>query len=119
VAGHVDEQLSALDENQQQDRFINARLPKPSMKYETIPIYNFSPSQAPQQRAYLLFERLFPKSSLGRTDIVRPLNVPSTELVDGFPCEDFGSLYNNGLKKRSHYEIPVAEFEGYQTKASR
>ncbi len=104
----------------QQDHLINTRLPKPSMKYETIPIYNFSPSQAPRrQEAYLLFERLFPNSSLGRTDTIRPLNVPSTELVDGFLREDFGSLYINGLKKRSHYEIPVAEFEVYQSEASR
>jgi hypothetical protein len=56
---------------------------------------------------------------LGRTDIIRPLNVPSTELVDGFLREDFGSLYINGLKKRCHYEIPVAEFEVYQSEASR
>jgi hypothetical protein len=33
----------------QQDHLINTRLPKPSMKYETIPIYNFSPLQAPQR----------------------------------------------------------------------
>jgi hypothetical protein len=113
VSGHVDKPQSALDENQQ-DCLINTRLPKPSMKYETIPIYNFSPSQAPQRQAYLLFEQLFPNSSLGGTDTIRPLNVPSTELVDGFLREDFGSLYINGLKKRSHYEIPVAEFEVYQ-----
>ncbi len=103
----------------QQDHLINTRLPKPSMKYETIPIYNFSPLQALRQQAYLLFERLFPNSSLGRTDTIRPLNVPSTELVDGFLREDFGSLYINGLKKRSHYEIPVAEFEVYQSEALR
>jgi hypothetical protein len=103
----------------QQDHLINTRLPKPSMKYETIPIYNFSPLQAPQRQAYLLFERLFPNTSLGRTDTIRPLNVPSTELVDGFLREDFGSLYINGLKKTSHYEIPVAEFEVYQSEASR
>jgi hypothetical protein len=103
----------------QQDHLINTRLPKPSMKYETIPIYNFSPLQAPRRQAYLLFERLFPNSSLGRTDTIGPLNVPSTELVDGFLREDFGSLmYINGLKKRSHYEIPVAEFEVYQSEAS-
>jgi hypothetical protein len=104
----------------QQDHLINTRLPKPSMKYDTIPIYNFSPLQAPRRQAYLLFERLFPNSSLGRTDTIRPLNVPSTERVDGFLLrEDFGSLYINGLKKRSHYEIPVAEFEVYQSEASR
>jgi hypothetical protein len=55
---------------------------------------------------------------LGRTDTIRPLNVPSKELVDGFLREDFGSLYINGLKKRSHYEISVAEFEVYQSEAS-
>jgi hypothetical protein len=114
----VDKPRSALDENQP-DHLINTRLPKSSMKYETIPVYNFLPSQAPQRQVYLLFERLFPNSSVGRTDTLRPLHVPSTELVDGFPRKDFGSLYINGLKKRSHYEIPVAEYEVYQDKASR
>jgi hypothetical protein len=56
---------------------------------------------------------------LGRPDTIRPLNVPSTELVDGFLREDFGSLYINGLKQRSHYEIPVAKFEVNQSEASR
>jgi hypothetical protein len=51
----VDKPRSALDENQP-DHLINTRLPKPSMKYETIPVYNFLPSQAPQRQAYLLFE---------------------------------------------------------------
>jgi hypothetical protein len=119
VAGHVDKLWSALDENQQ-DRLINTGLPnKPFMKYKTMPIYNFSPSQAPQRQAYLLFEPLLPNSSLGRTDTIRPLNVPSTELIDGFLRKYFGSLYINGLKKRSHHEIPVAEFEVYQTQTSR
>jgi hypothetical protein len=113
----VDKPRSALDENQP-DHLINTRLPKPSMKYENIPVYNFLPSQAPQRQTYLLFERLFPNSSLGRTDTLRPLHVPSTELVDGVLRKDFGSLYINGLKKRSHYEITVAEFEVYQDEAS-
>jgi hypothetical protein len=108
---------SDLDENQQ-DFLINPRLPKPTIMYETIPIYNFSPTQAPRRQAYLLFERLFPNSSLTRSDTMGPLNVPSTELVDGFLRKDFGFLYINGLKKRSHYEIPVADFEGYQSEAS-
>jgi hypothetical protein len=51
----VDKPRSALDENQP-DHLINTRLPKPSMKYETIPVYNFLPLHAPQRQAYLLFE---------------------------------------------------------------
>jgi hypothetical protein len=108
---------SSLNKNQQ-NTLINPRLHRPSMKYETILIYNFSPTQATRQREYLLFERLFPNSSLGRSDTMGPLNVPSSEFVDGFLHKDFGSLYINGLKKRSYNDIPASDFEGYQSEAS-
>jgi hypothetical protein len=43
----VDRPGSAMGDYQQ-DHLINTRLPKPSMKYKTIPIYNFSPLQEPR-----------------------------------------------------------------------
>jgi hypothetical protein len=70
-----------VDEENQQDTAINPRLPKPNMKYETISIYNFCTNQeAPKRKAYLLFERLFPNSSLNPNPKmgIQPLQITST-----------------------------------------
>ena len=99
---------------------INPRLPKPKMKYETISIYNFrSTEEAPRRQAYLMFERLFPNSSFNSNPTmgILPLQIPSTELVDGFLRENIGSLFINGLKKRNHYEVPVSDYPRYREEA--
>jgi hypothetical protein len=50
---HDDGPGSAMGDYQQ-DHLINTRLPKPSMKYETIPICNFSPLQRCDHRIYTI-----------------------------------------------------------------
>jgi hypothetical protein len=90
------------------------------MKYETISIYNFRTNQeAPKRKAYLLFERLFPNSSLNPNPKmgIQPLQITSTELVDGFIRENIGSLFINGLRKRSHYEVPVSNYSRFKKEA--
>jgi hypothetical protein len=104
----------------QTDNVINPCLPKPKMKYETRLIYNFGThKQAPKRQAYLLFERLYPNSSPNPKMGIRPLQIPSTELVDGFLCENIESLFVNGLKKWSHYEVLVSDYSGYKKEAKR
>jgi hypothetical protein len=101
----------------QPDNVINPCLPKPKMKYETISICNFRTNEeAPKKQAYLLFERIFPNSSLNPNPKmgIHPLQIPSTKLVDGFLRENIGSLFINGLKKRSHYEVRVLDYLRYK-----
>jgi hypothetical protein len=92
------------------------------MKYETISIYNFGTNeQALKRQAYLMFERLYPNSSFNpnpKMGII-PLQIPSTELGDGFLRKNIGSLFINGLKKRSHYEVPVSDYSSYKKEAKR
>jgi hypothetical protein len=37
--------------------------------------------------------------------------------VDGFLRENIGSLFINGLRKRSHYEVPVSNYSRYKKEA--
>jgi hypothetical protein len=113
---------SRIPNQNQTDNVINPRLPKLKVKYETISIYNFGTNkQAPRRQAYLIFERLFPNSSFNPNPKlwIRPLQIPSTELVDGFLCKNIGSLIMNGLKIWSHSEVPVSDYSSYKKEAKR
>jgi hypothetical protein len=104
----------------QPDNLINPCLPKPKMNYESILIYNFGTLEdMPKRQAYLLCKRLFFRSSLNLNPTmgIRPLQIPLTELVDGFLGENIGSLYINGLKKRSHYVVPLSDYSHYKNDA--
>jgi hypothetical protein len=89
------------------------------MKCETIVIYNFDTNEeAPKRQANLMFEYVSHNTSLNSNPAMglSHLQIPSAELVDAFLCENIGFLFINGLKKRSHYEVPVSYFSHYEAK---